>query len=305
MLGGYDRRTILAGLMLGTLGLSAKGVAVTAATPAKAGPGLPSGVRVSAAGSADMVFLSGAAALDLYHLHPHIAVEEILPDDIAAQTHMTLRNLREVLRVKGLDWSHVVSVMRYQRDIGHSAEIERVMALHFGDWRPATSAVAVRKLSAPSSLLELEIIAIAPKAASQRTAAMPDIEVIHSRPAIAESMIFAPGIRVDAGTDLVFLSGITAAPFGDGAADQALPDDFDEQVRMATGNIDAVLADIGADKSRIVRIVTFYTEDFSGREMGRYLGGWKPCSSAIGVSALPVKGAKVMYDIIIAAPTGR
>ncbi|WP_281302024.1 MULTISPECIES: RidA family protein [unclassified Iodidimonas] len=312
-----DRRGFLSNLFNGVLGgsliLSANGVVAKAAAPFQSTgpdprPGSGTGTWVKADAAADMVFLSGAAALDLYHRHPHQPRDEILPDDSVAQTHMTLRNLDEVLRIAGLSWNHVVHALIYVRAMADYPAILAVLRRYFGDWHPALSAVEIRRLSAPNSLLEIELMAIAPpshpaaKADPKRNGKMNDIDVIHSRPALADSMIFAPGIRIDAGTDMIFLSGITAAPLDQDEARSPLPDDFDMQVRMATQNIDHILAGIGADKSRIIRIVSFYTEDFSGREMGRYLEGWRPCSSAIGVNALPMKGAKIMFDLIIAAP---
>ncbi len=301
--GAIDRRHVLAGMAMGTVALSAGGVlpALAASAPTPAGT-LPSGTWVRAEAGADLVFLSGAAALDLYHRHPHVPQDEILPGDISAQTHMTLRNIHEVLRIAGLDWKNVVSVLRYQRSMADSPAIERVLAQHFGDWQPAMSAIQIERLSAPTTRIELEMIAVAPRRAANRRPTMADLEVIQTRPALADTMIFAPGIRVDAGADIVFLSGITAAPLSGEAGSFVMPGDFDEQVRLATRNIDALLAGIGVGKERIVRIVTFYTDSFSGREMGRYLAGWHPCSSAIGVSALPVAGAKVTYDLVVAAP---
>jgi len=249
-------------------------------------------------------------ALDLYHRHPHVPQDEILPDDIAAQTHMTLRNIFEILRVVGLGWENVASVLRYQKRIADSPAIETVLRQHFGQWRPAMSAVQIDSLSAPSSQLELEMIAVAPRPASpaergdqaERQTLMSDLEVIHTRPALAETMIFAPAIRVDSERDIVFVSGLTAAPIYSTASDGQsfeMPEDFDSQARLATANIDRVLKHLNRSKSDIVRVVTFYTDTFNGRILGEYLEGWRPCSSAIGVRALPAPGAKVMYDLII------
>lgn len=271
----------------------------------------PSGLRVRSSAKSDLLFLSGAAALDLYHRHPHVPQDEILPDDIAAQTHMTLRNIFEILRVVGLGWENVVSVLRYQKAIADSPAIETVLQQHFGQWRPAMSAVQIDSLSAPNSQLELEMIALAPRSAdaakvgerAERQAPMSDLEVIHTRPALAETMIFAPAIRVDSERDIVFVSGLTAAPLDMEAAEKLgfdMPGDFDTQARLATKNIDRILSEVGRNKSDIVRVVTFYTDNFNGRILGEYLEGWRPCSSAIGVRALPVPSAKVMYDLVIA-----
>jgi len=308
-----DRRRFLSYSLLGSATLAATGISgARTSRAARAGSDEygPSGISVRAAADTDLIFLSGAAALDLYHRHPHVPQDEILPDDIAAQTHMTLRNIFEVLRVAGLGWENVANVLRYQTNIADSPAIEAILAQHFGRWRPAMSAVQIDRLSAPASQLELEMIAVAPRAArspggdtSGREAGMPELDVIHTRPALADTMIFAPAIRVDEGRDIVFVSGLTARPIDRGSAvgrGFEMPGDFDGQARLATENIDRILAELGRAKSDIVRVVTFYTEGFNGRILGEYLQGWRPCSSAIGVRALPVPGAKVMYDLIVA-----
>lgn len=164
-----SRRGLLSLIGCGTLAVSALGITNSASLMAQSGnPGranLPTGTYVTADANADLVFLSGAAALDLYHRHPHVPEDEILPDDVRAQTHMTLRNINEVLRMRKLTWRNVVKVVRYQKDINDSAVIEEVMKRHFKDWWPANVAVQIERLSAPASLVELEMIAVAPRAA--------------------------------------------------------------------------------------------------------------------------------------------
>lgn len=164
-----SRRSLLSWIGCGSLALSAWGITTSTSLMAQSkSPGhanLPTGTYVTADANLDLVFLSGAAALDLYHRHPHVPEDEILPDDVRAQTHMTLRNINEVLRMRNLTWRNVVKVVRYQKDIDDSAVIEEVMKRHFKDWWPANIAVQIERLSAPSSLVELEMIAVAPRAA--------------------------------------------------------------------------------------------------------------------------------------------
>lgn len=309
-----DRRRFLSSGLLGSFAVSATGLTAMpmlfGASQAAPSASQASGIWIRAEAETDLVFFSGAAALDLYHRHPHVPQDEILPEDIAAQTHMTLRNIFEVLRVAGLGWENVASVLRYQADISDSAVIESVLHQHFGAW-PAMSAVQIDGLSAPGSQLELEMIAVTPRpdpagasgGQMGRQSAMSNLEVIHTRPALAETMIYAPAIRVDSGCDIVFVSGLTARPlYPESAEAQAfeMPEDFDSQARLAMKNIDRVLSEVGREKSDIVRVVTFYTDGFNGRILGDYLEGWRPCSSAIGIRALPVPGAKVMYDLVVA-----
>ncbi len=125
---------------------------------------LPRGTYVRADAGTDLLFLAGATALDLYHLHPHVDHEVIMPEDIVGQTHMVMRNLKEVLDDQGLSWRNVVKLNRYQTDLSESPEIEAVMAEYFGfwDWWPAMTTMKIRNLSSPPARLEIDIVAAIP-----------------------------------------------------------------------------------------------------------------------------------------------
>lgn len=125
------------------------------------------GTYVRADADMDLLFLSGTTALDLYHLHPHVQYEITMPDDIAGQTHMCMRNLKEVLDDQGATWKDVVKVNRFQTDITESAAIEEVMAQYFDywDWWPAMTAMEIRNLSSAPARLEIELIAVIPRSA--------------------------------------------------------------------------------------------------------------------------------------------
>ena len=125
---------------------------------------VPRGTYVRADAGADLLHLAGATALDLYHLHPHVDHEVIMPESIIGQTHMVMRNLKEVLDDQGLTWRNVVKLNRYQTDLSESATIEEVMAEYFGfwDWWPAMTTMKIRNLSSPPARLEIDIIAAIP-----------------------------------------------------------------------------------------------------------------------------------------------
>lgn len=126
---------------------------------------VPRGTYVHADAGVDLLFLAGATALDLYHLHPHVPHEVIMPAEIEAQTHMVMRNLKEVLDDQGLTWRNVVKANLYQTNLDESAAIEAVMAEYFGywDWWPAMTAMQVRNLSSEPARLEIDIIAAVPR----------------------------------------------------------------------------------------------------------------------------------------------
>ena len=126
---------------------------------------VPRGTYVRADADMDLLYLSGTTALDLYHLHPHVPYEITMPDDIRGQTHMCMRNLKEVLDDQGVTWREVVKVNRFQTDMSESEAIEDVMHQYFDfwDWWPAMTAMQIRNLSSAPARLELELIAVIPR----------------------------------------------------------------------------------------------------------------------------------------------
>jgi 2-iminobutanoate/2-iminopropanoate deaminase len=111
-----------------------------------------------------LLFLSGSTASPQYHAHPHVPEEHVLPDDIAEQTKRSLANIAEVLEAAGMTWRNVVKVTKYLTDMREMDAMNAVLAEAFGDWRPASTLVCVNNLSAPGARVELEMIAVAPRA---------------------------------------------------------------------------------------------------------------------------------------------
>ena len=128
---------------------------------------VPRGTYVRADADMDLLYLSGTTALDLYHLHPHVPYEITMPDDIRGQTHMCMRNLKEVLDDQGVTWREVVKVNRFQTDMSESEAIEDVMHQYFDfwEWWPAMTAMKIRNLSSVPTRLEMELIAVIPREA--------------------------------------------------------------------------------------------------------------------------------------------
>lgn len=123
---------------------------------------MPYAPAVRVAGGGDMLFISGATASPLYHEHPHIAAEHILPDDIKEQTRRAMENIKLVLDHEGLTWRHVVKITKYLTDMRESDDMHVVMAEYFGDWKPASTLLSINNLSSPGARVELDMIAIKP-----------------------------------------------------------------------------------------------------------------------------------------------
>jgi 2-iminobutanoate/2-iminopropanoate deaminase/2-aminomuconate deaminase len=111
-----------------------------------------------------MLFLSGATASPLYHQHPHVREEHILPDDIGEQTRRAMESIRSVLEARGLTWRNVIKVTKYLTDMREVDGMHAVMNEYFGDWLPASTMVCVNNLSSPGARVELDMIAVGPRA---------------------------------------------------------------------------------------------------------------------------------------------
>jgi 2-iminobutanoate/2-iminopropanoate deaminase len=112
-----------------------------------------------------IVFLSGVTAAPVYHSHPHVPEEFVdIPVDPAAQTDMTMENLRQVLAAAGGELNHIVQLIRFIVDQDRNQDaINRVMARHLGDHRAASTSVEVVRLATdPKLVLELQAIAVVP-----------------------------------------------------------------------------------------------------------------------------------------------
>jgi enamine deaminase RidA (YjgF/YER057c/UK114 family) len=75
---------------------------------------------------------------------------------------MCVDNLRQVVTAAGGDLGSVVEVTRYIVDLGANQDaLNQVMALAFGDHRPATTTVEVVRLATdPRLLFELKAVAV-------------------------------------------------------------------------------------------------------------------------------------------------
>ncbi len=82
----------------------------------------------------------------------------LVPGGLAAEAHQALSNVRDVLATEGATLDDVVKVTVFLADMGDYAAVNEIYAEHFGDHRPARSAVAVAGLPL-GALVEIEAIA--------------------------------------------------------------------------------------------------------------------------------------------------
>lgn len=113
-------------------------------------------------GRNDVFFwMSGATAIPLYHHHPHVPEECVLPDDIREQARRVLTTFDEVLRFNGLSWRNVVKFTQFFTDMRDHDVVQEVIAEFFAgsDGTPANVTVGINHLSAPGARLEIDVVA--------------------------------------------------------------------------------------------------------------------------------------------------
>jgi 2-iminobutanoate/2-iminopropanoate deaminase len=113
--------------------------------------------------SGKIVFLSGVTAAPVYHSHPHVDAEfDDIPIGAAAQTEMTMENLKSILQAAGGSLADLVQITRYIVDEARNQdEINRVMAEYLGDHRAATTSVEIIRVATDHRLVvELQGVAV-------------------------------------------------------------------------------------------------------------------------------------------------
>lgn len=114
--------------------------------------------------------VSGCTASPLYHSHPHVPEEHLLPGSMREQAHFVFQNLKLSLDAAGVSWRHVVKVTRYLTDMRDQDDLNDVQRRYFGDHKPASTTVEVSHLVTPPARLEIDLIAMVPGGEPRRPA---------------------------------------------------------------------------------------------------------------------------------------
>ncbi|HSM36085.1 MAG TPA: RidA family protein [Longimicrobiales bacterium] len=105
-----------------------------------------------AIGAGDLLYTAGQIPLDP-------ATMSMVGGDVTEQTEQVLRNLAAVLEAGGSGLDRVVKTTVFLAHMGDFAAMNEVYARHFGDHRPARSAVEAAALP-KGALVEIEAVAV-------------------------------------------------------------------------------------------------------------------------------------------------
>ena len=119
----------------------------TSTAPAAIGP------YSQAVKAGGFVFVSGQIPIDP-------ATGQIVPGDIATQTHRVITNLGEILTAAGSSLHNVVRSTVYLADMGDFAAMNEVYGSYFTAPAPARSTIQAGKLP-KDARVEIDVIAIA------------------------------------------------------------------------------------------------------------------------------------------------
>ena len=262
------------------------------------------GTIASVASDEELLWMSGSTAIDYYHHHPHIEDEEDVPYRASGQVEKIFDMFDPVLEFFGVGWQQVVKYYQWATDGRDIPAFDASSAQHFAalDAPPPTTTVDIAGLSGPAARLELEMIATrGPRSEGTAMPHLPVIEIIHPEPERAHLLPYAPVVRV-ADAPLHFLSGVGPLPF---ESDGEVPDDIVAQAKLLMDNLDVQLAALGLGWRNVVKVIQQITDIRESDALGaavaeRYGTSWTPAGTLTQVDALPVRGARVQFDVILA-----
>ena len=182
----------------------------------------------------------------------------IMPGGMAAQTQRSMERLQAILGQAGADFSRVIKQVLFITDMeAHAASGRAVRAAFFGDDRPTSTALGVRRLADPAMLIEIELVV----ELAGDPAGRPLLEKFNAEP---HGMDFYQGVIVNGGR-LIYLAGQVAnTPDGSVAG----IGDWYRQAEQVYANIGHVLRAAGASPAQVVKETTWTLDIAAWRQHG-------------------------------------
>lgn len=115
-------------------------------------------IRVRA--GSDLLFISGATALPIFHQHPHEHDKLDPPEDVREQTRNVMESLTWCLQAGGASWQDVVRTDVFLTDMEDQDAVGEVMGPYFAGDFPSSTMLEVSRLVDPRVKIEVNAIAV-------------------------------------------------------------------------------------------------------------------------------------------------
>ena len=182
----------------------------------------------------------------------------IIAGGMATQMQLAMERLQGVLRQAGADFSQTIKQVLYITDMeAHAVSGRAVRAAFFGEDRPTSTALGVRRLADPSMLVEIELVVDLDDDPSGK----PLLERYNAE---AHGLDFYQGVIVNGGR-LIYVAGQVA---NTAAGPVAGVGDWRRQAEQAYANIGHVLRAAGASPEQVVKETTWVLDIDSWRQHG-------------------------------------
>jgi len=219
----------------------------------------------------------------------------IVPGGMAAQTQRTMERLQAILQHADAKFSQVMKQLLYITDMeAHAASGRAVRATFFGEARPTSTALGVRRLADPAMLIEIELVVDLPDSPTGK----PLLEKYNVE---NHGLDFYQGVIVNGGR-LIYLAG-QVANTPDGAV--AGVGDWHRQAEQVYANIGHVLRAAGATPAQAVKETTWVLDIASWRQHGTgvrraFYQGDYPASTLVEIQGLARPEFLVEIEVIAA-----
>lgn len=221
----------------------------------------------------------------------------IISGGMAAQTQRTMERLQAILQHAGGDFSQVIKQLLYITDMeAHATSGRAVRAAFFGEARPTSTALGVRRLADPAMLIEIELVVDLPDS----PAGKPLLEKYNVE---NHGLDFYQGVIVNGGR-LIYLAGQVAnTPAGEVAG----VGDWKRQAEQVYANIGYVLRAAGATPAQAVKETTWVRDIASWRQHGTavrraFYQEDYPASTLVEIPGLVRPEFLVEIEVIAAIP---
>src|SRR5215468_5064670 len=219
----------------------------------------------------------------------------IVSGGMAAQTQRTMERLQAILQHTGANFSQVIKQLLYITDMeAHAAHGRAVRAGFFGEARPTSTALGVRRLADPAMLIEIELVVDLPDGPTGK----PLLEKYNVEDHGGE---FYQGVVVNGGR-LIYLAGQVANE-PDGSVSR--PGDWRRQAEKVYENIGHVLRAAGATPASVVKETTWVLSIDAWREprtpiRRAFYKGDVPASTLVEIPGLANPDYLVEIEVIAA-----